>query len=118
LPNSTVATRQIVHIADVAAVRDPNDRDPRYLALLGAAAVRTMLLVPMLKEEDIGTPPERGGPTWRGVFLRMVSPPLHKSLRQAERLQRCPRLASAGCLDDIARVKCQQMPVIVPSAPA
>jgi signal transduction histidine kinase len=47
------ATRQIVHIADVAAVRDPNDRDARYLALLGAAAARTMLLVPMLKEEDI-----------------------------------------------------------------
>jgi signal transduction histidine kinase len=47
------ATRQIVHIADIAAVRDPNDRDPRYLTLLGAAAARTMLLVPMLKEEEI-----------------------------------------------------------------
>jgi hypothetical protein len=53
IPLARLATRQIVHIADVAAVRDPNDRDPRYLALLGAAAVRTILLVPMLKEEDI-----------------------------------------------------------------
>jgi GAF domain-containing protein len=48
-----LATRQVVHITDVAAVRDPDDRDPRYLTMLGAAAARTMLLVPMLKEEEI-----------------------------------------------------------------
>ena len=46
-------TMQTVHITDLAAERDPNDHDPRYVTLLESAAARTMLLVPMLKEKEL-----------------------------------------------------------------
>ena len=46
-------TMQTVHITDLAAERDPNDHDPRYVTLLKSAAARTMLLVPMLKEKEL-----------------------------------------------------------------
>ena len=46
-------TMQTVHITDLAAERDPNDLDPRYVTLLESAAARTMLLVPMLKEKEL-----------------------------------------------------------------
>jgi GAF domain-containing protein len=47
------ATKQVVHITDLAATRDPQDRDPRYLTLLDSAVARTMLLIPMLKEDTL-----------------------------------------------------------------
>jgi len=47
------ATRQVVHIHDVAAERTPLERDARYVSLLEAAGARTMLLVPMLRDEEL-----------------------------------------------------------------
>ena len=47
------ATRQVVHIHDVAAERTPLERDGRYVSLLEAAGARTMLLVPMLRDEEL-----------------------------------------------------------------
>jgi GAF domain-containing protein len=47
------ATRQVVHIHDVAAERAPLERDARYVSLLEAAGARTMLLVPLLRDEQL-----------------------------------------------------------------
>jgi PAS domain S-box-containing protein len=47
------ATRQVVHIHDVAVERTPLERDARYVSLLEAAGARTMLLVPMLRDEEL-----------------------------------------------------------------
>jgi GAF domain-containing protein len=46
-------TKSVLHIADLT--RDPGyaARDPRVVATADAAGIRTMLLVPMLKEEDL-----------------------------------------------------------------
>ena len=47
------ATKQVVHIHDLAPERSQLERDPRYAALLDAARARTMLLVPMLKDGEL-----------------------------------------------------------------
>jgi PAS domain S-box-containing protein len=47
------ATRQVVHIHDVAAERLFQERDERYIALLDSAGARTMLVVPMLKDDEL-----------------------------------------------------------------
>jgi GAF domain-containing protein len=48
-----VRTKQVLHIADLT--RDPGyaARDPRVVSTADAAGIRTMLLVPMLKEEEL-----------------------------------------------------------------
>ena len=47
------ATKGVVHIADLAAERAYIERDPRVVALVDGAGARTMLLVPMLKEDEL-----------------------------------------------------------------
>ena len=46
-------TKQVVHIADLAAERASTEADPRYVTLLESAAACTMLLVPMLKDDNL-----------------------------------------------------------------
>src|SRR4029453_1969635 len=46
-------TKQVTHIVDLKAERGYIEREPRVLALVESASIRTMLLVPMLKEEEL-----------------------------------------------------------------
>ena len=46
-------TRQTVHIADVQADRATTDKDPDRLAVLETGNVRTLVVVPMLKEDEL-----------------------------------------------------------------
>src|SRR5262249_44672425 len=46
-------TKQVTHIVDLKAERGYIERDPRVLALVESASIRTMLLVPMLKEDEL-----------------------------------------------------------------
>ena len=46
-------TKEIIHIVDLKAERGYIERDPRVLALVESASIRTMLLVPMLKEDEL-----------------------------------------------------------------
>jgi GAF domain-containing protein len=47
------ATKQVIQIADLAAERVSAERDPRYVTLMESAVARTMLLVPMLKDDNL-----------------------------------------------------------------
>jgi two-component system, NtrC family, sensor kinase len=47
------ATKQLVHIADLAASRGYTERDPVVVAAVELGGVRTMLGVPMLKEGEL-----------------------------------------------------------------
>jgi GAF domain-containing protein len=49
----TAATKQIVQVADVAAEEGYRDRDTRFVALVESAGARTVLGVPMLKEDEL-----------------------------------------------------------------
>jgi GAF domain-containing protein len=54
LPLARLAeTKEVLHVADLTAERGYLDRDPRVAALVDSAGLRTMLLVPMLKESDL-----------------------------------------------------------------
>jgi GAF domain-containing protein len=46
-------TKEVTHIVDLKAERGYIERDPRVLALVESASIRTMLLVPMLKENEL-----------------------------------------------------------------
>jgi GAF domain-containing protein len=46
-------TKEVLHVADLTAERGYLERDPRVVALVDSAGLRTMLLVPMLKESDL-----------------------------------------------------------------
>jgi signal transduction histidine kinase len=46
-------TKEVTHIVDLKAERGYIERDPRVLALVKSASIRTMLLVPMLKEDEL-----------------------------------------------------------------
>jgi GAF domain-containing protein len=48
-----VSTKQIVHIADLAASRGYAERDPVVVAAVELGGVRTLLGVPMLKEDEL-----------------------------------------------------------------
>ena len=47
------AAKQVVHIADLTAERGYIERDPIFVALVESAGARTMLVVPMLKEDEL-----------------------------------------------------------------
>jgi GAF domain-containing protein/CheY-like chemotaxis protein len=47
------ATKKVVHIADLTAEQAYIDRDPRFVSLVESGSLRTMLLVPMLKEDQL-----------------------------------------------------------------
>jgi two-component system NtrC family sensor kinase len=54
LPLARLAeTKEVLHVADLTAERGYLERDPRVVALVDSAGLRTMLLVPMLKESDL-----------------------------------------------------------------
>jgi GAF domain-containing protein len=46
-------TKKVTHIVDLKAERGYIERDPRVLALVESASIRTMLLVPMLKDDEL-----------------------------------------------------------------
>jgi GAF domain-containing protein len=46
-------TREVIHIVDLKTERGYIELDPRVLALVDFASIRTMLLVPMLKEAEL-----------------------------------------------------------------
>jgi GAF domain-containing protein len=46
-------TKEVIHIVDLKTERGYIERDPRVLALVDFASIRTMLLVPMLKEDEL-----------------------------------------------------------------
>src|SRR5262249_39701938 len=46
-------TKEVTHIVDLKAERGHIERDPRVLAMVESASIRTMLLVPMLKEDEL-----------------------------------------------------------------
>jgi signal transduction histidine kinase len=46
-------TKEVTHIVDLKAERGYIEREPRVLALVESAGARTMLLVPMLKEQEL-----------------------------------------------------------------
>jgi GAF domain-containing protein len=47
------ATKQVVHISDVAAEQAYRDREPLRVALVEQAGARTIINVPMLKEDEL-----------------------------------------------------------------
>jgi signal transduction histidine kinase len=47
------ATREVTHIADLRAEQAYIERDPRIVALAESAGARTMVIVPMLKENEL-----------------------------------------------------------------
>jgi putative methionine-R-sulfoxide reductase with GAF domain len=49
----TVRTRQVVHVADLRADEAYVNRDPAAVAAVELAGVRTLLVVPMLKEQEV-----------------------------------------------------------------
>ena len=54
LPLARLAvTKEVLHVADLTAERGYLERDQRVIALVDSAGLRTMLLVPMLKESDL-----------------------------------------------------------------
>ena len=48
-----VATKRLVHIADYAAERAYQERDPAAVSLVERAGARTVLIIPMLKEGEL-----------------------------------------------------------------
>src|SRR5262245_48561343 len=46
-------TKQVVHVADLAAGQTYVERDPRIVAAVELAGIRTLLMVPMLKEAEL-----------------------------------------------------------------
>jgi GAF domain-containing protein len=46
-------TKKVVHVADLTAEPGYVERDPRLVSLVDSAGIRTMLLVPMLKDEEL-----------------------------------------------------------------
>src|SRR5262249_12385949 len=46
-------TKQVVHVADLAAGQTYAERDPRTVASVELASIRTLLMVPMLKEGEL-----------------------------------------------------------------
>src|SRR5262249_35720602 len=46
-------TKQVVHVADVAVLQTYAQRDPRTVAAVELGGIRTLLMVPMLKENDL-----------------------------------------------------------------
>src|SRR5262249_16632209 len=46
-------TKQVVHVADAAALQTYAERDPRTVAAVELGGIRTLLLVPMLKENEL-----------------------------------------------------------------
>ena len=49
----TVQTRDVVQIADIAADRGYSERDPMRVASVELGGIRTLLSVPMLKEQEV-----------------------------------------------------------------
>jgi GAF domain-containing protein len=47
------ASKEVVHIADVMSEPGYVERDPRMVSLVDSGSLRTMLLVPMLKEREL-----------------------------------------------------------------
>jgi two-component system NtrC family sensor kinase len=56
-PNSRLAlvakTKQVQHVADLTADKSYLERDPAVIAIADIAGARTLLLVPMLKEQEL-----------------------------------------------------------------
>ena len=48
-----MATKTVVHIADVAAMQAYLKRDPAFVAAVELGGMRTFLAVPMLKEDEL-----------------------------------------------------------------
>jgi GAF domain-containing protein len=51
--NRVVQTREVIHIADVRLEQCYLDRDPTFVALVDTAGARTLLVVPLLKENEL-----------------------------------------------------------------
>jgi two-component system NtrC family sensor kinase len=51
--NRVIRTKQVIHIVDAREERSYIDRDPRFCELVDDAGARTLLLVPMLKNDDL-----------------------------------------------------------------
>ncbi|WP_245508546.1 GAF domain-containing protein [Bradyrhizobium zhanjiangense] len=51
--NRVIRTKEVIHIADVRNERSYIDRDPRFCELVDVAGARTLLLVPMLKDDTL-----------------------------------------------------------------
>ena len=48
-----VATKTVTHVADLAAERGYAERDPQFVAGIELGGIRTLLSVPMLKENEL-----------------------------------------------------------------
>jgi signal transduction histidine kinase len=51
--NRVIRTKQVIHIVDAREERSYIDRDPRFCELVDDAGARTLLLVPMLQNDDL-----------------------------------------------------------------
>jgi signal transduction histidine kinase len=51
--NRVIRTKEVLHIADVRNEQSYIDRDPRFSELVDIAGARTLLLVPMLKDDKL-----------------------------------------------------------------
>src|SRR5262249_23293224 len=69
-------TKQVVHVADVAALQTYAQRDPRTVAAVELGGIRTLLMVPMLKENDlIGA---------INIYRQEVRPPTEKQIEPVQ----------------------------------
>ncbi|SFJ60536.1 GAF domain-containing protein [Bradyrhizobium sp. Gha] len=51
--NRIIRTKEVIHIGDVRNEQSYIDRDPRFCELVDIAGARTLLLVPMLKDDEL-----------------------------------------------------------------
>lgn len=51
--NRVIRTKEVIHIADVRNEPSYVDRDPQFCELVDAAGARTLLIVPMLKDDKL-----------------------------------------------------------------
>ena len=84
-----VATKRLVHIADYAAERAYQERDPAAVSLVERAGARTVLIIPMLKEgELIGN---------LNIYRQEVRPFTDKQIALVHELRRTSRHRRREC---------------------
>ena len=105
-PNSPLArmaqSKAVIHITDVAAEPGYIAREPRMVAMVESAGARTILIVPMLKEDELIGPSasiarmSAPSPTSRSRWCRTSPPRPSSPSRTRGCSMNCERIAAAA----------------------